>query len=183
MIATQSGVAHLGALPPMLHIKSLNCGLSKGHLNTEHFSAYKFFRAMVHDLREMFVQQGAQGCFFCELGSQNSEESIDIFLEARCNAHKAGIFQTPAAHQEWALCDHSASLQEFLQNVLEAAGLDLQVHSAPPYAYIGDPEQLSVSPPQRFSTLPDNPERVGVRYNVEHLTTGDKFTVICNHSP
>ena len=188
---------HLGAPPPEIILKALNTGFSKNHLKLDNPFAYTFTRALVYDLEEIFGQQQAHGLFLCEMGSQKLEEVIDIYLKARYDAVIAGTYVTPVHQEEYAFCDQSRSLQEYLTLACQAAsrspGADrlplriqrcrLQVLTASPYAYIGDPQKLSVSPPERFTTVPGNTQRHGVRYDVVYLPTGDQFPVACNHSP
>ena len=183
-LAAQHCDYQLGAPQSEIILKGLNVGLTRDHLRGDNPFAYTFTRALVHDLREIFGPQQAQGLFLCELGSQKRDQVIDMHFKERCDAQAEGTYPTPTSQEDCAFCDRSYSLKEYLQQALQAAKLNhLQVLSAPPYAYIGDTQKHSVSPPERFTTVPGNTHRHGVRYNVEYLPTGDKFPVICNHSP
>jgi len=183
-LAAQHCDYQLGAPPLEIILMGLNVGLTGNHLKPDNSFAYTITRALVDDLREIFGRLQAQGLFLCELGSQKRDQVIDMHFKERCDAQAVGTYPTPTRQEDCAFCDRSYSLKEYLQQALQAAKLNhLQVLSAPPYAYIGDTQKLRVSPPERFSTFPGNTHRHGVRYNVEYLPTGDKFPVICNHSP
>ena len=184
MVSSTGGI-QLGAHPPEIILKSLNAGLTTGHLEPHHCHFYTFTSALVDDIREVFRQQHANGWFMCEMGSQEKDKGIDQYLETRCEAQAAGTLKTPSAYQDCAFCDNSRSLKDYLQQAVLAAGLEhLEVISVPPYAYIGDPSvlDLSVSPPERFKTIPGK-NRFGVRFTVKNIPTGDVFAVICVHSP
>ena len=184
MSTAQQSNEHPGATPPDMMLKSLSTGLCGDQLNLKNKYAYKYSRALVSDLGETFGQQQAHGLFFCERGSQKPDQSIDKYLKDRCDATATGAYQTPTDQLDVGFVDSSETLEIYLQRACEASKLELlQVLSAPPYAYIGDPRQLNVSPPEQFWPLPSNTERHGVWFNVEYLPTGDKFPVVCNHSP
>ena len=170
-----------GAPPPDIIIKSLNVGLTNNHIRTPY--AYTFSRALVADLVEIFRDHRACGLFLCEMGSQKPGQNIDDEFRRRCGSRK-----TPASQWDVAFCDHSNNLLEYLQNALHAADLEfLEIHSAPPYAYIGDPQKLRVSSPSPFAALPGSETRRAVLYDVELVRSPDQppiqFPVVCNHSP
>ena len=171
----------LGALPPEITIMSFNVGLQNSHLNIENPYLYTFTQAFVLDLQDFFRVQGAHGLFLCEMGSQKPGQSIDHSFSTRFAKH----LQAPREQELWQFCNRSASLGEYLALALEAAGLShLQAYSFPPYAYIGDPQFLSVSPPEKFQAHPaGNKERFGVWYATTYIPTGDHFPVISLHSP
>ena len=184
MSTAQQSNEHPGATPPDMMLKSLSTGLCGDQLNLKNKYAYKYSRALVSDLGETFGQQQAHGLFLCEMGSQKSGQSIDKYLKGPCDSTATGVYQTPIDQLDVGFVDSSETLEIYLQRACEASKLEhLQVLSAPPYAYIGDPRQLNVSPPEQFWPLPSNTERHGVWFNVVYLPTGDKFPVVCNHSP
>ena len=58
-ICAMTAMAHLGAPPPEINIKSFNTGLTSDHLGLTNPFAYEFTRRLVFDLREIFGQQQA----------------------------------------------------------------------------------------------------------------------------
>ena len=134
-MASSTGGNQLGAHPLEIILKSLNAGLTTGHLELHHCHFYTFTSALVDDIREVFRQQHAHGWFMCEMGSQEKDKVIDQYFETRCEAQAAGTFKTPSTHQDCAFCDNSRSLKDYLQQAVLAAGLEhLEVISVPPYA-------------------------------------------------
>ena len=109
-LAARHSDDHLGAPPPEITLKALNTGLSKGHLKLGNNFAYKFTRALVQDLREIFGQQQAQGLFLCEMGSQKGDQVIDMFFKARCDAQARGTYQTPIDEQHSAFSVTAATV-------------------------------------------------------------------------
>ena len=173
-----------GATPPALILKSLNTGLTNNHLKVGNPYAYTFTEALVQDLHEIFQQQQAHALFLCEMGSQKPHESIDKHFKQRLQRQLSESYATPSTKPAISFVDRSETLEDYLHGALKACNLEhLQVHSLPPYAYIGDPRKLSVSPPKFFNPLPSNKQRRGVRMDVVFLPTGAQITVICNHSP
>ena len=82
------------------------------------------------------------------------------------------------------IVDTSSSLKEYLVSLLKLHGLThLEVLSLPPYAYIGNPNMLSVKSPEAFHPLPEDQERRAVHYDMVFKPTGDKISVVCIHSP
>ena len=184
MSTAQQSNEHPGATPPDMMLKSLSTGLCGNQPNPENKFAYRYSRAFVSDLQETFGQQQAHGLFLCEMGSQKPDQSIDRYLKFRRDAIADGAYQTPSDQVDVGFVDNSETLQEYLQGACKAAKLaHLKILSAPPYAYIGDPRQLNVSPPQQFWPLPSNTERHGVGFNVVYSPSGDKLPVVCNHTP
>ena len=79
---------NLGAQPPDMDLKAINTGLNKGHLGLDKFGrfnpfAYRFSRALVDDLWEIFGQQEAHGLFLCEMPSQKEDQCIDKYFQER----------------------------------------------------------------------------------------------------
>ena len=96
----------------------------------------------------------------------------------------SGTYKTNPQCKNVEFVDRAENLKQYLQEALKAAELEhLEVHSKPPYAYIGNPQKLSVSPPEYFNPLPSNRERRGVRYDKVLLPTGEKVRAVCYHSP
>ena len=183
MLPVQHKDDHLGAAPPVIILKAINTGLNADYLRLHNTYAYTITRTLVHTIQETFGQQRAHGLFLWKIGSQKKEIVIDIYFRERCDAQAAGILQTPSMAQDCAFVYSSHRLEEYLQQAVRATKLEyLEVISAPPYAYIGDPQNLSVSPPERFYTIP-NTQRHGLRFNVKYLPTGDEFPLICSYSP
>ena len=179
---------NVGATPPDIILTSLNTGLINSHLMLTQNGVwntyiYKFTRALVKDLKEIFGLQHADGLFLCEMGSQKSNESIDIQFQDRCNEKARGTHQTPHQFHDCAFCDDSQCLEQYLKNVLQAAQLQhLEVISLPPYAYIGNPAKVSMSTPTRFFTVPGT-QRHAVHYKVKIPGAHMEFPVICAHAP
>lgn len=115
-LPTQHSNVHLGSQSLDLILKSLNTGLNTGHLQTHNLYAYTFTRALVHDLWETFGQQHTHGLFLC-----GWEHVIDMYFQARCDAHVAGILPTPGIHRDCAFVNNSHSLKEYLQHALREA--------------------------------------------------------------
>ena len=174
----------LGATPPEIILKSLNVGLTNNHMKLGNPYAYSFTKALKRDLQEIFQLQHAHGLFLCEMDSQKPYECTDKVFHERCIAAASGDYIKPKHAQDVNFVDTSDTLRKYLQETLKACKLeDLQIHSLPPYAYIGDPSKLSVSPPEFFNPLPSNTQRHAVRFNVVFRPTGEHLRVICDHSP
>ena len=174
----------LGAPPPEIILKSLNVGLTNNNMQLGNPYAYSFTKALKRDLQEIFQLQHAHGLFLCEMGLQKPYECIDKVFHERCIAAASGGYIKPKHAQDVNFVDTSSTLRMYLQETLKACKLEyLEIHSLPPYAYIGDPNKLIVSPPQFFCPLPSNKERRAVRFDILFLPTHDQFRVICNHSP
>ena len=172
----------LGAKPPEIILKSLNTGLTSDHIKAGNPHAYTFTKALLLDLQEVFQQQQAHGLFLCEMGSQRPNESIDTAFKNRVEQYARGGHAGRA--RGVGFVDGTEALEDYIQEALKACKLDhLQIHSLPPYAYIGGRRTLSVSPPKFFNPLPGNTDRRAVRYDVVFLPTGEQFPVICCHSP
>ena len=160
--------------PPAVRISSLNCGLTNDHVTAPNPYVHTFTNALGSDLEEIFMVQGCHGLFLCELGSQKSYENIDLWFQQRTTE-----FNRPRT----AVVDDSPSLKEYLVALLKRCGLThLEVHSMPPYAYIGDPNILSVRSPEVFQPLPEDPERRAVHFDIVFQPTGDNISVVCIHS-
>lgn len=52
--ASSTGRTQLGAHPPEIILKSLNAGLTTGHLELHHCHFYTFTNALVDDIRKVF---------------------------------------------------------------------------------------------------------------------------------
>ena len=161
--------------PPTLRISSLNCGLTNDHVTFPNPYIHTFTTALQTDLKEIFRDQGCHGLFLCELGSQKSSQNID-----QCFKERNIQFCRPKTM----IVDTSSSLKEYLVSLLKLHGLThLEVLSLPPYAYIGNPNILSVKSPEAFHPLPEDQERRAVHYDMVFKPTGDKISVVCIHSP
>ena len=170
--------------PPEILLTSLNTGLTNNHIKLGKPYAYTFTKALVQDLQEIFQRKQAHGLFLCEMGSQKPHDSIDREFKKRLQRQLSEGYATPSAAKAASFVDRSESLEDYLHGALIACKLEhLQVHSLPPYAYIGDPRKLSVSPPKFFKPLPDINQRRGVTFDVVMLPTGDQIKIVCNHSP
>ena len=154
---------NLGATPLEIILKSLTTGLTNDHVKLGNPFAYTFSNALVRDLREIFLQQKADGLFLCEMGSQNPNDSIDELFKKRMQATLSGTYKTHPQSKDVSFVDKTETLKQYLQDTMKAADLEhLEVHSLPPYADIGNPQKLSVSPPEYFNPLPSNIEHRGV---------------------
>ena len=131
---------NLGATPPEIILKSLNTGLTNFHMEVGNPYAYTFSIALLQDLREISLQQKADGLFLCEMGSQKPKESIDEYFKKRMQAQRSGAITTPPKLKGVSFVDRTENLKQYLQEALKAAELEyLEVHNKPPYAYIGNP--------------------------------------------
>ena len=128
--------------------------------------AYKYTQRLCCDLIDTFGQLKSDGLCLCEMGSMKFDENIDDVFARRSSAHH----RTPAKHYKIRFVDSARNLKEYLQGALEACSLvHLTVHSAPPYAFIGRSQKLSVLSPKYFCPLPENPERRAVAYSCHYL--------------
>ena len=126
---------------------------------------------------------GHRVCFVVELGSQKLTALIDAAFQKRAASATQGAHTTPPGHEDVEFLDKVTNLWEYLTHACGAAGLhELDVIARPPYAYIGDPNQVCVKPPNMFHPLPGNANRWALRFDVEHVASGKKFLVILNHS-
>ena len=168
-------VQDAGETPPAIRISCLNTGLTNKHVTWPNPYAYTFTEALEFDLTEIFTDQKCHGLFLCEMGSQKPDQNIDTVFKQRKNNMSI---------PKMSIVDTSGTLKEYLLALLKKCNLKhLQVHSQPPYAYIGDPNILSVEPPKYFYPLPEDIERRGVHCEMVFKPTGDNISVVCNHSP
>ena len=143
-----------------INIKCLNVGLVNNQLGLGNPYAYLFTLALVKDLQEVFGAQNAQGLFLTELGNQRKNALIDPFFETRASSTKKGLTVTPPQHRDIDFVDKVHNLHKYLTGACRAARLrHLEVIARAPYAYIGDPNKLGVSPPKQFHPYPGNTQR------------------------
>ena len=121
--------SQLGATPPDVHVKCINCDLTEVHLRrVETRYAYTFTRALIGDLKEVFGPQKAQGLFVAELGSLNLTTPIDVAFKTRAATTSHGLHTTPPEHGDFAFLDEATNLQQYLEGACrEAAHQHLQV--------------------------------------------------------
>ena len=177
MQGVQVNSAYAGEPSRALRISALNCGLTNDHCTWPNPYIHTFTNALGSDLREIFMEQGCHGLFLCDVGSQKPYEDIDMVLKQRTTTMATMVLQSM-------FVDTSSSLKEYLQGLLNEFKLThLEVHSQPPYAYIGDPHILSVRSPEVFQPLPEDQERRAVHFDMVFQPTGDNISVVCIHSP
>ena len=178
---TSGCISCVFGLTNKLRVSSLSCGLTNTHVTWSNPYMNRFAYALGIDLREIFMQQECHGLFLCEMGSQKAQESIDMcFQQRKTEFHRPRL----ALLDDSPMGDHIGSLKEYLVSLLKLHRLThLEVLSLPPYAYIGNPNILSVKSPEAFHPLPEDQERRAVHYDMVFKPTGDKISVVCIHSP